>query len=182
VIELTNDPIRPGIVLASLNRKRALTNSREHQVFAEVLGYPASMSEPAKPCRSQDDCIVLPFVELAKPRVNVAANRFDHQVWTDCPKLCLTPKTARAYLSALWEVAERFDGFASDKRIPGVLALANGSYVQAGGEFSWDVFKAVYSKVNALLENRIFEFLGEQALALLSQFWKRDVKHAIAFG
>jgi hypothetical protein len=182
VFERSDELVNIDIVFASFNREGALTHRREHKLFAEVLGYSISAAESMKSGSSQHDCIELTVIELAQPCVYVAAHRFDHEVGPRRAKLSLSPKTACADDGPIWKLMEGSYGIASNKSVANVFPLANRPDVQAGRELSRQILETVNRKIHAAFEYCVFELLGEQALALLSQFWKRNVEDAVTFG
>lgn len=182
VIERANDLIHNSIVGASFNRECALPDRGQHEAFAQVFGNSISVPQSMKSRGGKNDRVELTFVKFSQSRVDVSANRLDHEIRTRGAKLSLTAKTAGADDGSLAKLTEGPDPFASDKRIAHVFALADRGDVQARRQLGWQVLKTVNREVYAARKDRVFEFFGEQPLALLTKLRKRDIQSAIAFG
>ena len=74
--ELFAERLRSG---ADLDAQRALTRARNHLRLAEGRPDAIAEPEPLQAGRGQHDGVVLAFVELAQPRVDVPAQRLDRQ-------------------------------------------------------------------------------------------------------
>jgi hypothetical protein len=158
-----------------------LPDCREYEFPAQVFGYPIGEAQPVEPRRCENQRVKLTLVELSQSSVDVAAHRFDHQIAAHRAKLSLAAEAASANPRSLRKLVERADSFASNKRVAHVLALADCAYLETDRKLGWQIFQAVDGQIHTPFQDRFLEFFGEQALALLTQRWQRNVQHSITF-
>jgi hypothetical protein len=116
----------------------------------------------------------------AHARVDVAAQFADLEVRPRPEQLRATAKRTRADHCA---PRQRFDGrkaiLSRDQRVARIAALDGDARIDARTSFSRQVFERMYGDVGAILEQRLFQFLDEHAVAAD----RRDapVSHRVAF-
>ena len=139
-----------------------------------------------EPGRREHDRVVLAFVELAQPRVEVAAQRLDLHVRTQRAQLHDAPQARGADARAVRQfverrVARRHEGIAR------VFALEHRGELEAFGQLHRHVFQRMHGELRAPFFERGLELLDEQALAAdLRQRAVEDLvaarRHAEQFG
>src|SRR5215470_17969224 len=67
-----------------------------------------------------------------------------------------------------------------DERVAGIFAFRDRTEVESFGKLKWDIFKAMDCNVDAAIEQRFIDFLGEEALA--ADIRQRHIENFIAGG
>ena len=80
MVQLRRGLEREVVIAASLDRDRALANCRQHVANRNPRADPVVQTKPHQTCRRENHRVVLPFVELSNPRVNVATQIFNYEI------------------------------------------------------------------------------------------------------
>src|SRR5205085_8325845 len=96
--------------------------------------------------------------ELSEGRVEVAAHRLNAEVRPQLPQLRGSAQRAGADLGAMREVGQAL----ADDSVTMILTLRDGGEDEAGWEFGRKILQAVNGEIGASVEQRFFDFLGEE--------------------
>ena len=160
-----------------LDRQRALAHRGAHHVGREDLGDAVFPTQPLQARGGQHDGVVLAFVELAQAGIQVAAHGFDLQIGPQFAQLRRAPQRTGAHFRA--RRAGRQGGVPT-RASRGSSRSGMAARYQAGGQLRGQVLQAVHRQVDAALEQRFFNFLGEQALG--ADLRQRHVGDLVAGG
>jgi hypothetical protein len=146
---------------AGFDGKGALSHGGAHGFGRENLGDAICPTEAAQSGRGEDDGGVLAFIELAEARIDVAADGFEAEIGTEAAEL--RGAAQRAGSNGL--AGLKFCEPSADNCIAGIFPLRDGGDGEACGQFGWQIFQTVHSKIGASIENGFLDFLSEQAFA-----------------
>src|ERR1700719_2635820 len=79
-MERLEKPSPPLLRRAAFESERALAYGREHDFARQDLGRKLSLAEPFETAQREHQRIDLARLQLAHPRVHIAADRKDHQI------------------------------------------------------------------------------------------------------
>lgn len=175
VLERLQQLHHPRIIRAHLEHQPALPHRVQH---AAARGVPLQVLRDAPlPARAvqagggqdQDRVLAVLGVELADPRVDVAAHVLEPQLRVPAPDLRHAPHAARAHDGALGQVGERLvfslEGLLDDDDVARVLALGEAGERAAVGQRGRRVLGAVHDDVQLVGHERGLELVRPQALA-----------------
>ena len=112
----------------------------------------------------QQDRIGLARRQLRQPGVDIAAQHLDVQVGAAVERLRLAPQAGGAQLRAQRQVFQLLRA-AAQEGVARVLALGHGGDAEALGQQRRHVLHRVDRAVDAALDERLLDLLGEEALA-----------------
>ena len=118
---------------AHLETECALTRTRQHGVGLEQRADAGREAQPLQAGGGEHDRVVLPFVELAQPRVEVAAQRLDLQVGPLRAQLHDAAQARGADARAVRQLVQRRMA-RGHERIARVLALQHRGQREAVGQ------------------------------------------------
>ena len=118
-------------------------------------------------------------LELAQPRLDVAAQRHDAQVGARALGDRLPAQRGGAERRALRQLGERAR-LAADEHVARVFALEAGRQHQPGRQHGRHVLGRMHGEIDAAVEQRFLDLLGEQALA--ADLRQRPVLDGVAGG
>ena len=167
---------RRTTVRTRLERQRSLSHRRTHHFDRKVLSDPLCPAEPSQPGGCQHDRVVLPFVELAKPRIDVAANRLDHQIRTGRVDLSDAPQRSRPHLCTGRQIEE----LTADHRIARIFPLGSRDDREPRRHLSRHVLQAVYRQIDAPIQKRVLDLFREQSL--VTDLFQRPALKAVTSG
>jgi hypothetical protein len=182
VIYFANKRVYHFIGGARLNRKRALSDGRQHKIETQMLRNAPGVAQPVQTGRGEYYGVEFSFIKLAKASVDVAANGLYAQVRSQGADLRLATQAARAYQHSLGDFFKRAYAASRDQRIAHVFSLAYCSDVEAGGQLRRQVLKAVNREVYAAFDDGFFKLLGKESLSLFAKLRQRHVEHPVTFG
>ena len=117
------------------------------------------------------------LLELAQPRLDVAAHRHDGEIGPQVQHLGLAPQRGGADHRALRQLRER-GGLGADEGIAHVLARQQAGDRQARRQQRRHVLHGMHGEVDLAGQQRLLDLLGEQALA--AGLGERPVLDAVA--
>ncbi len=123
---------------------------------------------------SQQDRVVLAFVELAQARVDIAAHGLHLEIWPELAQLRGAAERTGADLNAQRQIGQ----LPAHHGIARIFTLGNGRQHEAFGQFGGQVFQTVHGQVGAAVEQRFFDLFGEEALG--ADLGQRDVGDFVA--
>ena len=174
------DFLRFGVGAAALESKRALGGGGE-----EIGGFHCRWIEEASALETgggEDDGVVLAFPQLAQARVDVAAQGLNVGVGIFFEQLAAAAEAGGADSSA--GECERLGEIGHHQHIPGIFPRGDGGNDEAGlidqGHGDGHVFVAVNSEIDLIIEQGLFEFLGEESFT--TGFIEGAVGDAVAGG
>ena len=127
--------------------------------------------------RGQHDGVVLTFVELAQPRVQVAAQGLNAQVRPQGLEQHQPAQARSADHRALRQGRQAGVGV-GDKRVTRVFALHHAGQRKAGRQIHGHVFERMHGDVGTAVGQRGFEFFDKQTLA--ANLAQRAVQNLVA--
>ncbi len=163
-------------IVSSLHCQRSLTNRGTHHLRIQQFRDAVLPTQAPQPGRGQNDRVVLTFVQLSQTRIQVAANVGNLQVRPHDAQLRRSPQRRRADARASSEVRQP----SADDGIPRVLALRYRRQNEASRQIGRHVFQAVDRQVDRAVQQRLFDFLGEEPLG--PDFRQRHVEDFVASG
>src|SRR5581483_6459654 len=145
------------------------------QVLADELRFAQSRQTRG----GENDGLIFAFLELADPRVDVAAQRMDVEIRAECFELRLPAKAAGANLRAFWKgvdtvVVDR------EKHVVRIYTLGDGDQLEAWRQFGRQVLQTVHREIDSAFGQRFFDLLGEHALS--ANFGESDIGDLVARG
>ena len=164
-------------IVASLHRQRALSHRWTHHAGIEDFSDSILQAQAPQSGRGENDGIVAAFIQFAQARVDVAANVFDLQIGTPRSKL---RGAAQANRCPRERLARRSSKARPIRASRGSSRSGNGGQREAGRQIGGHIFEAVHGQIDRAGEQRLLNFLGEQAFR--SHLRKRDVGDLVAGG
>src|SRR5262249_17930126 len=143
------------------------------KVFADEL----RLAQSRKPCGCEDDCVVLTFLKLAYPRIDIAAEGMDVEVRAKRFQLCLSPQAAGADTRTLWKTVDTIV-MHRQEHVVWVYTFCDGDQFKTWREFRRQILQAMHRKIDAALGEGFFDFLGEHSLG--SDLRKCDIGDLVA--
>ena len=153
-----------GVVGAGLDADRALPDRRQEFVELEHRRRRIGETEPLQPGQRQQRRVGLALVELAQPRLDVAAQIDDPQIGPQPPHQRLAAQRRGADHRAARQLGE-VARLAADEDVARVLARQKRREHQPVRQEGRHVLGRMHREVDAALEQRLLDLLGEQALA-----------------
>src|SRR4030095_942225 len=92
------------------------------------------------------------------------------------PQLHLPSKAARAYFRRSGQILKLWT--VGDKRVAGIFSFRDRTEVEPFGKLKWHILKAMDCNVDAAIEQRFIDFLGEESLA--ADIRQRHIENLIA--
>ncbi len=144
------------------------------------------------PAAASDEEIVLARVQLAQSRVEIPAHVLERGLRKQRAQLCDAPHAAGADAPGAHSIGDALQILGSDPRtgtgvrpqhaqhegISGVFTLQHGADLQPIGQHCRHVLAAVHREIDLAVQQRVLDFLDEQALA--PDFRERTLLQAIA--
>ncbi len=124
----------------------------------------ADFAQPVEPGAGQQGGLDHPIVQFAQPGVDIAAQRYYAQIGPAMQHQGGAAQTGGADQCAFGQFVERARAVA-DQRVAWIAALEEAAQHQALGQARRHVLHAVHGQVDGPGQQRLFDFLGEQALA-----------------
>src|SRR5258706_6402235 len=153
-----------GAVDATLERQRALPRCGQAVIRVEQCRDSRGESQALQSSRSQNDGVVASDVELAQPRIDVAAQRLDPKMRMAVAQLRLAPQTRRADERTRRQFRETRALF-GHQRLTWVLARSDGRQHESRRHFHRHVLQRMHGEIGPALVHRDFEFLDEKPFA-----------------
>jgi hypothetical protein len=153
-----------GIAKAAFGGNRALTDGGEKNIGRESFGDAIAPAETVEAGFGEEDGVVFTALRFAEAGVDIAAKVADIEVGANVAKLRLAAQAAGADARALTKIGERCAA-GGDKAIAHVFASKNGGKLEAGRNFSGNVFDAVNGNVDRFVHEGVFQFFDEDAFA-----------------
>ena len=148
---------------------------RGRQKFADPIG----AAQPFEPGLGQHNRVVIALRQLSQARVHVSAHLDHYEIAAMVAQLRLAPQAAGAHAGPARQLIE-LEAAARDERVARVFPFADGRDLEPRRKSGRHVFHAVDGQIDALLEQRVFQFLGENSLA--ADFAQRALPVAISRG
>ncbi|MNN14774.1 hypothetical protein D3C81_1278540 [compost metagenome] len=155
-----------------LDAKRALPGSRQRRFNGDQRADAVIQAQALEPRGGQDDGAVFAAVKLAEPRVEVAAQRLDHQVRIAGAQQGLAAQAGGADHSAGRHLVERGEAV-RNQCVARVFALHHRGQREAGGQFHRHILERMHRQVRAAFVHRELQFFDKQTLA--ADFRQRTV-------
>ncbi len=125
----------------------------------------------------ENNGIVVTGFEFPQPRVDIATERMNLQIWTQRHQLRLPSQTAGANVRLLRQRVNARELHRA-KHVARIFAGRNGGNFEIGGQLRGQILQAVHGEVNPVFDQGFFDFLGEHALG--ADFRQRHVGDFIA--
>ena len=154
--------IRP--VSAYLDAQRTLPGGRQHVGGGKGAADTVCQPEPLEPGSGQHNRVVLPFIELAQARVEVAAQGFDFQIWPQGFKQHQPAQTGRAHHRALRQLAKCCK-LVGHKSVMRVFTRQYTGQGKARGQIHGYILQGVHGDVGPTFGERHFKLFNKQSLA-----------------
>ena len=161
----------------ALESERALAYRRKHDFARQDLGRKLSLAEPFEAAQREHQRIDLTGVQLADPRVHIAADRNDRQIRSLPQQLGLAPQGSRPDPRTLWQSRE-VRRLRRQKRVARVVACQHTRNRQPLREPSLQILQGMHRQINLPGDQRLLDLLDEQALA--ADLGEQPVLHPVA--
>jgi len=142
---------------AHLKRERTLRGFGQELVGLEPLADLARKPEPVESARREHDGVEPPLGALPQTGVDIAPQRFDRQRRLECKELRLASSRRRA------DAHSRSDRVRAAQRVAWIVALQIRADDKPRGIGGRHVLGRMHRNVDAMLEQRLFELLDEDA-------------------
>jgi hypothetical protein len=140
---------------------------------------PILSPEPPKSGIGENYCIELASIEFGEARVHISPQRSDLYIGTGARNQRLTPHRTRAHACAFRQIGE--EGAAvRDKGIAGIFARQHCGNCEPRRQRDGNILHRVNRQIDALIQQRLFQLLGEQPLA--TGFGQRTIQNAVTGG
>ncbi len=149
---------------ADFNAQGALAGGRQHLLWLEDMANALLQAQALEARSGQYDGVVLPLVELAQARVQIAAQRHDLQIRAQVLQQHLAAQAGGTHHRALGQILQARIA-RRDKGIARVFALHHAGQGEALGQLHGHVLERVHGDMGAAFFQGHFQFLDEQALA-----------------
>ena len=167
------------IVLSAFNAQRALAHGGQKALRVQRRHVRGAESQPVEPGGGQDDGVVVAVPQFAQPRVHIAAQAGNTEVRPQGQQLGLAPQAAGAHMRALRQGVHI--GVIEGKETVGAgLARRHAAQDQPFGQNHGHILDAVHGQVRPPVQQGLFDFLHEQALA--AHFGQGHVQNDVAPG
>ena len=189
VVERRHELREPRVVGPGLDRQGALTHGRQHLVEREREPGHLGAAETGEPRGREDRARHLLLDQLAQAGLHVAADVHHVEVGSQRQELRAAPQARGAHACALRYAGQSQlgagleplqQGRIGHEHVAHVLALGEGDDVQPLGDRRRHVLGRVHGHVDAVLEQRGLELLGEQSL--VADLGQRRVEDLVALG
>ena len=173
---------RTGVVARSffqcLDGERALSHGGAHDVRPEDFADDVAPAPTAGADSAAASTIAsyVAALDLIDAGVHVAADGLNVEVGPDEPELRDAAEGAGADHRAEFQIAQ----LAADDGVIRIGAARDSRDGEAGRQVGWQVLHAVHGEVDAAVEQRFFDFLGEETFAADSV--ERGVENFVAGG
>ena len=157
------DQVDAADAVGNLDRQRALPRRRQTAVGIEQRADAVFQPQPLQAGGGQDDGGVFAAIELAEARVEVAAQRLDHQSRIARGDQRLAAQAAGADDGAVGQRVKAVV-IVGDEGVAGVFALEHGAQQEALWQLHRHVLEAVDGQIGTAFGHRHLQFLDEQAL------------------
>ncbi|OIQ74534.1 hypothetical protein GALL_438120 [mine drainage metagenome] len=168
-----------GSVGARFDAQRRLPHCGQHVLRIDQGANPRLQPQPLQAGSGQQDAGIPPFVELAQPGVEIAAQRFDAQLRKTRPDLRLPPQAGRAHHRARGHVGQAGMA-AAHPGVARILAFHHGSERKPRRQIHRHILQRMHRQIGEALLHCHFEFLDEQPLA--ADLRQRPVENLVALG
>ncbi len=179
LVQRRQERARARVVAADLDPDRALRHGGQHLLRRQHRGGRAAHFETLEPGHGQERGIDLTLGQLAQAGLDVAAQRHHLDIGPRQQHLGLAAQRGGAHDRARRQRGQAVAAV-REQGVARVLARQDGGDLQALGQPGRHVLHGVHRDVDAPLEQRLLDLLGEQALA--ADLGERAVLHRVAGG
>ena len=179
VVDLGDQSARRCVVGAGLDADRALADRRQKFIDVEQSRCGVKQAEPLQAGDGEQRRVGFAGLDLAQPRLDVAAQRHDGKVRPQALDQGLPPQRCRADHRAARQIAQGF-GLSADEGVARILARQKRRQHQAGRQHGGHVLRRMHREVDGAAEQRVLDLLGEQPLA--AEVVERPVLDDVAGG
>ncbi len=170
---------RRRIVLARLDGDDALPDRRNEFVGVERLGRGVGEAEPLEAGEREQRRIDLAGIELAQPRLHIAAERYDAEVGPQPLHQRLPPQRGGADHRARGQFPKRLR-LAADEDVAGIFARQHRRDDETIRQYRRHVLGGMHGDVDLAGRQRLLDLLGEEPFA--AEFRQRTVADGVAGG
>src|ERR1700730_5060915 len=163
VIEKCDNRLGRRVAIANFDCQGALSGGGGHHFHRDQLTDQLCFAQTIQAGGGENDGIVVAGLELAQARIHIAADWMNLKIRTNGLQLSLTSQTAGANVRLL---RQRFDAreFHGTQNVAWIFAGGNRGNFEVGGQLRWQIFQAVHREVNTIVDESLFDFLGEHTL------------------
>ena len=177
IVERGDQGSGSGVVQPTFHPDRPLADGRQAEFRRQGDGDAFRQSQPLQAGGGQDDGVELARIQFRQPAVDVAAQAMNPPAWITGRQLTLPaqaggadPRVGRQDVGVGISVG--------NEGVARVLARQNHGEPQAGGEIHRHVFHGMDGEIGVAVQQTLFQFLDEQALA--ADLGQRAVEDLVA--
>jgi hypothetical protein len=179
VVDRHQQIARAPIVGAGLDADGALPDRRQEFIDIEDRRGGIGQTQTLEPGQRQQSRVGDTLIELAQPRLDVAAQRHNVQIGTQPLHHRLPPQRRGADAGAARQLRNRV-GLAADEGVARVLARQERRQHEAARQRGRHVLRRMHREVDGPRQQRLLDLFGEQPFA--AGFRQRPVLDAVAAG
>ena len=163
IVERGQRQPEPPVIVTDLNAQGSLRDRRPEGVGPQHLGDTAGQPKPFEPCTGENKAVIIPSVEPAQPRVDVAADATDDQVAPQCLHLGDPPHARRSHHGPRTQRLQRAR-LAADQHVERHRPDRHACHGQSRCLSCRQILEAVHGGVNPAVQQGPLEFADKHAI------------------
>ncbi len=159
MLERLQQSHRARIAAAALDADHTLGYGRQTQLGIQPRGDARLQAQTDQPGTGQHDGIHAAGIQLANPRVHIAAQGFDAQIRPQGTQLRLAPQARGAHHRAPRQILQACDAGCGQQRVPRVRPFQNRRNEQARRKLGGHILHRMHRDIGAQFLDCDLEFL-----------------------